>query len=89
MARTGVADITVVLLDANGSPTMPVDNGRRFTDAMAATASPGLMRAAIIVDFDEADADLAGKVLVTQDVDGNMSATTSTAMPPRPMARRA
>ena len=34
---------------------------------------PGSMRAAISVEFDEADADLAGKVLVTQDVDGNAS----------------
>ncbi|MEP6065164.1 MAG: SdrD B-like domain-containing protein, partial [Paracoccaceae bacterium] len=67
----GVAGVTVRLLNADGSDTglsteTGPDGSYEFT---------GLAAGDYIVDFDENDSDVGGKVLVDQDVDGNANDT--------------
>ncbi|MEO9895236.1 MAG: SdrD B-like domain-containing protein, partial [Paracoccaceae bacterium] len=67
----GVSGVTVRLLNADGSDTglsteTGPDGSYEFT---------GLAAGDYIVDFDENDSDVGGKVLVDQDVDGNVNDT--------------
>jgi protocatechuate 3,4-dioxygenase beta subunit len=70
-AEDGVANVTVRLLFADGTPTgltttTNADGSYEFTDLLAG---------GYIVEFDKDDTDLGGKILVEQDVDGNVSDT--------------
>ncbi|THH34197.1 hypothetical protein E4Z66_19550, partial [Aliishimia ponticola] len=64
----GIAGVTVQLLDASGAVVATTETG-----ADGSYEFVGLDAGTYSVDFDENDADLDGKVLVTQDVDGNAS----------------
>lgn len=68
-AEDGVANITVVLLNGDGSPTgLTAETGPDGSYTFENLAAGDY-----IVEFDRADADLEGKVLVTQNVDGDAS----------------